>query len=84
MLIGFSRQYRLMSNTTESKAITFHPGAIRSGVPGEAVGQRSKGGGGDVQVEAKTADTMPTLFGGSHSGVYDVASELDAQDGAIN
>ena len=38
--------------------------------------------GGDVQGGDDTADNMPIMWGGSHSGVYDIASESNAQDGS--
>ena len=38
--------------------------------------------GGDEQGEAKMVDIMPRMRGGSHSGVYGKASEVDAQDGS--
>ena len=36
--------------------------------------------GGDVQGEANTADTMPIIWVGTYSGVYDIYSEADSQD----
>ena len=47
-----------------------------------------RGGGGteehreveNVQGEAKTADKIPRLQGGSHNRVYDGASDVDEQD----
>ena len=40
--------------------------------------------GVNIQVEAKTADTIPRLWDGDHSGVYDGALEADAQGGSRN
>ena len=45
-------------------------------------GPADHGEGGDVQVEAKMTDTMPILWGGSDSVVYDIASDSNTQDGA--
>ena len=42
------------------------------------------GTAGDVQREAKTANTMPRLRGGAHKKVYVGGSEADAWDGASN
>ena len=73
-----------MANVAKYKAMKFQPGVIRSGISEDAVGQRSMGRGGDAHGEAKTADTMPIIGCGSHNGVYDGASEADAQYGDIN
>ena len=52
-------------------------GTIRYGMSEEAVIWRSQIGG-DVQGGSKMADTMPTLWGGYHNGVYGGALEAVA------
>ena len=43
VLIGLFRRYGLVANVENSKAITFHPGTLRSRMSEEAVGKRCMG-----------------------------------------
>ena len=49
VIIRIFHRYRLLVNVTKSKAMTYHPGTIQSGILEEAVGRRCTGGGAEYQ-----------------------------------